>query len=70
MSEDNQDSPPSMSIIVYSSRELSGMSNLSTTSVLGALNLVGMDIQNSVDNIQICINKGLHQGNQLVGIDI
>ena len=59
-----------MSITVQHSRELSDMSNLSTTSVVGALNLVEMDIQNSVDNTQKCNEIGLHQVNQSVGMDI
>ena len=55
---------------MHSSRKLCNMSILSTTSVVGALNLVGTYIQNSVHNMQKCIEKGLHEMNQSVGTDI
>ncbi len=53
-------SPPSMNATVHSCKEFSDMNNLSTTSLAGALNLVGMDIQNSVVNMQQIIKKDLH----------
>ena len=62
--------PPSMNVTMHPSKEFSDMSNLSTTSVVGALNLVGTYIQNSVHNMQKCIEKGLHEMNQSVGTDI
>ena len=54
----------------YPTKELLDMSNLSTTSAVSALNLVGMDIQNSIENMQKCIKKGLHKINPSVEMDI
>ena len=51
---------------MHPSRELSYMSNSSTASLVEALNLVGTDIQNSLDNMQKCIEKGLHEVNQSI----
>ncbi len=59
-------SPPSMSVTMHQSKELSEMSNLSTTHVVGALNTVGLDMQRSLQNMQTVIEKGLHGMNQSV----
>ncbi len=62
--------PTLMTVTLNPLKEFSDMSNLSSTSVVGALNLVGMDTQNNVDNMQKCIKKGFHEMNQSVGTDI
>ena len=59
-------SPPSMSVTMHPSTEFSEMSNLSTTSVVGALNSLGSEMQRSLHNMQMVIEKGLHGMNQSV----
>lgn len=58
--------PSSMSVTVHPSREYSEMSNLSTTSVVGALNSVGLEMQKSLLNMQTVMEKGFHGMNQSV----
>ena len=55
-----------MGVTVHPSKELSEMSNLSTTSVVGALNTVGLDLQRSLYNMQAVIEGGFHGMNQSI----
>ena len=55
-----------MNVIMHPSKELSEMSNLSTTSVVDALNTVGLDMQKSLHNMQTVIKKGFNRMNQSV----
>ena len=59
-------SPPSMSVTMHPSTEFSEMSNLSTTSVVGAVNSLGSEMQRSLNNMQTVIEKGLHGMNKSV----
>ena len=54
-------SPPSMSVTMHPSKDLSEISNLSTTTVVDALNTVGLDMQKSLHNMQTVIKKGFQR---------
>ena len=49
-------SPPSLNVTLHHSQEVSEMSQLSTTSLVGALNLVGVDIRSSLNSFGADIN--------------
>jgi methyl-accepting chemotaxis protein len=56
--------PPSMNIIVNNSSRDMDMSNLSMISMVGALNVIGTDVRNSLDKIRNClqqVNKSITQ---------
>ena len=61
--------PPLMNVTMHPLHELSELSNLSTTSVVGAWNMVGLDMQKSLHNMQTAIKKGFNGMNQSVGTD-
>lgn len=52
-------SPPSLNVTLHHSQEVSEMSQLSTTSLVGALNSVGVDIRSSLNSFGADINQSL-----------